>query len=112
MMMMKPLRELSAAVLVLSMLSGCASLRSVSATSIPSDRNHPVQAEVSDWNILGLKFDNDFVDKLPTQLQAQCPNGAVRGILTKYENYYYLLAFKRVAHAQGYCVGGSKGGGA
>lgn len=91
-------------------MGGCASLRSVSSTSIPADRSRPVTAQVSDWNVLGLKFDNDFVDALPGKLQSQCPNGNVRGILTKYETFFYVLAAKRVATAEGFCVVDGKGG--
>jgi hypothetical protein len=44
--------------------TGCTSLQSVSVTQIPSDRSRPVHAEVSNTALLGIHFDNDFVDEL------------------------------------------------
>lgn len=95
---------LTTAALALSLLSGCAALHSVSMSPIPAQRSKPVKAEVSDWNVLGFKFDNDFVNGLPTMLQNQCPEGKVTGIMTRYETRFYFFAAKRIANATGYCV--------
>ena len=64
-------------------LAGCASLKSVSLTSIPKSRNTQVSASVNKWIVLGLNFDNDYVEGLTTQLQSKC-DGKVTGILTRY----------------------------
>ncbi len=91
--------------------SGCATLQSVSITPIPADRSRPVAARSHDWVILGFKFNNDFVDVVRDDLQRQCPQGKVTGLMTKQETYMhlYLIIFpfwKRVVEARGYCVAG------
>jgi hypothetical protein len=85
-------------------LSSCASLRSVSMTSVPRDRSRPVEASEDNVAFLGIHFDNEFVDELPARLQAQCPGGKVRGVYTKYESYWYVLVQQRVVTARGYCT--------
>lgn len=88
---------------LISGLVGCAAVNSVSLTPIPAQRNRPVKAEVSKWLILGIAFDNDFIDPLVGDLKQQCPNGVVSGILTKDETYSYFLVFKKQVTATGYC---------
>lgn len=90
-------------ILVLT-LNHCASLQSVSITQIPKERNQPIQAEVSDWGLFGIHFDNDFVDHLSLKLKEKCQNGKVTGILTKYESYFYFFVIKRKAISTGYCI--------
>lgn len=85
------------------MTTGCASLRSVSVTSIPQNRNEPVVATVSKWIFLGLNFDNDYVDELTTKLRQNC-DGKVSGLMTKYETTFYLIVSKDQITATGYCV--------
>ena len=84
---------------------GCASVNSVSLSSIPAARNKEVKAEASRVIILGFNFNNDFVDNMAEDLKAQCPNGVVRGILTKDEVIQYFLFFvwERKVSATGYC---------
>lgn len=91
-------------------LGGCASLNSVSLTPIPAGRGTPVKVEKSKFIILGLNFDNDFVNEAEDDLKRQCPNGKVTGLLTKDENinyFLYLLYSKRLT-ATGYCVANGK----
>ncbi len=92
----------------LLLLPGCASLHSVSITQIPVDREQQIEAEVHSWVVLGLIFDNDFVDSMRDKLRSQCPNGKVTGILTKYETYTYFLFWKRSIKATAFCVPGSR----
>ena len=49
---------------LLPLLVGCTSLQSVSVTQIPSDRSRQVRAEVTNTALLGIHFDNDFLDDL------------------------------------------------
>lgn len=93
-------------ILILSMLlSACASINSVSVTSIPAKKGTPIKAEGSRVIVLGLSFDNDFVDRMTEDLKAQCPNGEVKGILTKDETilYFLFVVYKRKVTATGYC---------
>lgn len=95
-------RMLTLSVLTL-LMSGCASINSVSLTPIPSQRSNPVKAEVSKFIILGFNFDNDFIDPLVEDLKRQCPNGVVSGVLTKDETISYFLAFRKQVTATGFC---------
>ncbi len=90
--------------LFLSLLGGCTSLQSVSLTQVPTDRGHPVRAQVSDSALLGIHFDNEFVDDLTPQLLAQCPHGRLTGLLTKQESSLYVVVVTRRVIASGYCV--------
>jgi hypothetical protein len=85
-------------------LSGCAALTSVSLTQIPQDRSNVVQASVQKTVFLAFNFDNDYVDELVAKLKTKCPNGQVKGILTKDEVFIYFLVFKKVITATGFCV--------
>lgn len=87
----------------MQMAAGCASLRSVSVTSIPQNRSEQVTANVSKWVIFGLNFNNDYVDQLTEQLRSKC-NGKVTGILTKYESTLYFIASKDEITATGFCL--------
>jgi len=89
------------------LLSSCASLQSASLSSIPANRSKIVEAKSERTIFLGFNFDNDYVNNLESDLKAQCPNGNIRGILTKDEAVYYFLFFvwARKVTATGYCVG-------
>ena len=86
-------------------LGGCVSLNSVSETQIPAERDHEIKAESSRLIILGLNFDNDYVDDVRADLKRQCKGGEVKGILTKDEmiNYFPFVQRRRVS-AAGYCL--------
>lgn len=86
------------------LMSGCASLNSVSLTSIPAKKGRPVVAQTSKLIFLGFNFDNDFVAEIQRQLQAQCRDGEVRGILTKDEVINYFLVWKHQITAEGQCL--------
>ncbi len=93
-------------VLSLIGLVGCASINSLSVTPVPADRSQPVSVEAEKMIILGLNFDNDFVDSLVGDLKSKCPRGMVSGILTKDENinYFLFLVFKKKVTVSGYCT--------
>lgn len=102
--MFKNVFNLSLAAALVIGLSGCASINSVSLTSVPAHRSNPVKTERSKWIILGFNFDNDFVDEAVDDLKNKCPNGRVTGILTKDEVIAYFLFWQRKITASGYCL--------
>ena len=101
---MKSLYRLFTVAILSMLLSGCASLVSVSVTPVPEQRNNRVGATAEKWSFLGITFDNDYVDQMTDDLKARCPNGVITGLLTKDEVYSYFLLFKRKITASGYCV--------
>lgn len=88
-------------------LTGCASINSVSLTSIPAGRGREINAKGSRLIFLGLNFNNDFVDEMTDDLKRQCEGGQVKGILTKDETIQYFLFFlyQRRVTATAYCLG-------
>ena len=93
-------------VVVLSFLMhGCVSLNSLALTQIPQKRSKVVRAESSRVIVLGLNFDNDYIDGLPDKLMKQCEGGTIKGILTKdyITNYFLMLVHKRTVEARGFC---------
>ncbi len=103
---MKPglLALASLASLTLAFATGCTTLQSVSVTQVPIDRTRAVRAEVSNTALLGIHFDNDFLDPLLPELLAQCPDGRITGLLTKQESSLYVIVATRRVIATGYCV--------
>ncbi len=87
------------------LMSACASINSVSVTAIPAKKGTPIKAEGSRVIFLGFNFDNDFVDRMTDDLKTQCPDGQVKGILTKDETilYFLFIVYKRRVTATGYC---------
>lgn len=92
--------------LILIFTSSCAYVASVSQTSIPKDKSKMVEAKVTNNIIFLFNFNNDYIDDLTKQLMDQCPNGSVKGILTKDENitYFPIIFHRNVITAKGYCV--------
>lgn len=91
-------------VLTVVLISGCASLKSVSMTSFPENRSKPVKAQVSKFVFLAFNFNNDFVLSLVPQLQKQCPQGKVTGITSKYETRWYVIGYSMIVTSEGFCV--------
>ncbi|MEM7179332.1 MAG: hypothetical protein AAF518_00350 [Spirochaetota bacterium] len=85
-------------------LNQCVSLRSVSITPQPKDRSNKIRAEVSKWVFLGLNFSNTYVEELPEKLIAQCPDGLVTGIITRFQIVHYPLLRKMLITSDAYCV--------
>ncbi len=92
---------------LISLISSCVSLHSVSLSSIPEVRSQEIKAEVAKTVFLAFNFNNDFVDELSEQLRKQCPGGKVQGILTKHMMIGYFLVFVHQIEARGYCVKGA-----
>ena len=96
-------------VLVLSLLLGplgCSYLTSVSVSNVPADRNKKVRVSANRFIFLLMNFDNDDVNTLTEQLAQKCPQGKVKGILTKYESvvYFPIVVHQRRITAEGHCV--------
>jgi hypothetical protein len=89
---------------ILVSLGGCASVHSVSLSSVPRDRARPITSESHDWSFLGINFQNEFVDKLEPDLRKQCPSGAVAGVYTRYETVMYVVVMKRQVRVSAFCV--------
>ena len=102
---MKNLKRVSLFICLLS-LCGCASISSVSETSIPARRQNPITVQTSKLIILGMNFNNDFVDDIVSDLKAKCRGGVITGILTKDEviDYFLMLAYDRQITVTGYCL--------
>lgn len=92
------------ALLLVLLLGGCASLKSVSLSQVPLDRNQPIEAEASSWAIFGIYFSNSFVDDAIEGLKDKCPRGKVSGVYTKYDGRSYVLWTTRTVKATAYCV--------
>ncbi len=87
------------------MTSACVSVKSVSLTSVPTERQNVIQAEGSRFLFFGLSFSSKFIDQAIDELSSKCPNGKVEGVLTKHENVNYFLGLfvtERVI-AKGFC---------
>ena len=87
-------------------LVGCASVNSISLSSIPAVRNKEVRSVKEKTIFLGFNFNNDFIDEMNEDLKRQCPNGMVKGILTKDEviDYFLRIVWTHKVSATGYCV--------
>lgn len=83
----------------------CSHLASVSQTSIPAQKGKEVKATAHKNIILGFTFSNTFVDQVMEQLAQNCPNGSIKGILTKHEKivYFPIVFHQDKVTAQGYC---------
>lgn len=86
------------------LLSNCATLSTVAINAIPAKRTNQVSAQIEKWLVLGVGFNNDYVDELYSQLESKCVGGKIQGILTKDETYLYPFVHKRVLNAKGYCI--------
>ena len=104
------MKKLISLLLLINIISSCAYMASVSQTSIPKDRSKKVSAKVENNIIFLFNFSNEYVESIPNQLISQCPNGSVKGILTKDENitYFPIVFHKSVITAEGYCVNNRK----
>ncbi|MDD9951663.1 MAG: hypothetical protein OXT67_08880 [Zetaproteobacteria bacterium] len=100
------MKHIRCTLLILTTLltSQCVSLRSVSITQIPKQRQQEVQAEAKKWIVLGFSFNNEYVNDVVTSLKKQCPFGKVSGILTKHYVTSYLLVHKHAVDARGFCL--------
>lgn len=100
------MKKFIAAMALLMGNTACTHLNSVSLTQIPKERKKIVSADRDRWIILGLNFDNDYATDVSRTLAEKCPNGQIKGILTKDEftNYFLFLVVKRNVSARGYCI--------
>ena len=85
---------------------GCTHLHSLSVTTIPDDRSRPVEATGERIVVLGINPDNDYADGVVADLAAQCPDGRVSGVMTRYERALVvpIFAYAHRVHAEGFCI--------
>lgn len=95
-----------ALVMAAVLMTGCTSLKSVSQTSIPSDRSHPVSASANQWTFIGIAFSNSFVNRATDDIKSQCQGGKIEGILTKYDDTYFFPIVIRHVDLSGFCLKG------
>lgn len=100
-------KKLALSMIAVPLLTSCVSLRSVSLTQIPKVRKNEIKAESTRTVFFGLMFDSAVVDDALSQLNAQCTDGRIVGILTKFEDrtLFPFIAQKRIS-ASGYCQRG------
>ena len=86
-------------------LSSCTHLNSVSQTSIPKKKGKLIKASTTKNIIFFFVFDTNYVNNLIDDLKNQCPNGDVKGILTKdiHKTYFPVIFSQRIVEAEGYC---------
>jgi len=84
--------------------TSCTYTRSIALTNVPRERGKEVEARVEKFMFLGIAFDNDDVPKLVDKLRDKCPNGMIRGILTKDLSTSYVIFVERRTIATGFCV--------
>ncbi len=84
-------------------MAGCVRINSISITQIPKKRSNIIKASAEKNIFLGINSDNYFVDYLVEDLQLQCIDGDIQGILTKDEVIDYGFWHTRRVIAEGYC---------
>lgn len=100
------MKKLVLIIFLTQIFSSCARLSSVSTSSIPKNRSKKVFSVADRFIFLGFNFNNDYVNNMANNLAQECPDGKVKGILTKHESivYFPLFAHKERVTAEGYCV--------
>ena len=91
---------------IVFLLEFCVTLHSISINSQPDgqERGKPVSANVSKFIFLYFNFNNDFLDEVPKKLMESCPDGKIKGIVTRYETVSYFFFHRFVVKAQGFCT--------
>jgi hypothetical protein len=89
----------------LSLATGCVRVNTVSLTSVPAERDKPIEAQSSRMMFFGAAFDSDFIDEAIDELSEKCPQGKVEGVLTKFEtiDYFLMIVAKQELNVRGYC---------
>lgn len=97
-----------ASTLIAASLSGCVTVKSVSASRVPesSQRTHPVHASSSALILFWIPFGSSYVETAAAELSHTCRGGRVEGVLSKEENvnYFFSLVMLRRVELQGYCL--------
>ena len=91
-------------------LTSCTYTAAVSQTNVPLQRQKPIEASVYKFMFFGLNFSNEEVFTLSDKLKEKCPDGDVRGILTKDLRtlYFVFIFWARETQAKGYCIPAQK----
>jgi hypothetical protein len=105
--MIRGLLRCSPLLFLLLASSACTTLKSFSMTQVPSDRSRKVEASDTSGGLFGIFFSNSFADEVAEQLRAQCPQGRLSGVVTKYESTLYVIWVSRKITATGYCLPGA-----
>ena len=92
-----------AVIFIVVLLSGCASLQSVSISTLESANGRAIEGMAEDFLFLGLTGNNKIATEAAGDLYSKCPNGTVSGILTSYEKRVYVFFVKRTVRLRGFC---------
>lgn len=86
-------------------LYSCASLNSVSQTTIPAKKGKKVKVEAKNHIFFFLAFTTTWVEELHDELRRKCPRGKIQGILTKNytKTFFPIIYHQNVVTAEGYC---------
>ncbi len=76
----------------------------LSNLSHPEEGTRNIEATASKTVFLGLNFSNDYVFEARDKLYAQCPDGAVTGVLSTFETTSYVIVRTHEVRARGFCV--------
>ncbi|MBF0441314.1 MAG: hypothetical protein HQK54_05365 [Oligoflexales bacterium] len=100
--------------LLLIFLKGCMTVDSISVSQIPqqSERKGRISSHASRPVILLIPFGTSYVEQAQERLIAQCPHGAIEGVLAKYQttNYFLGLIYLAEVEMEGYCIKDGKKG--
>lgn len=88
------------------LLAGCVTVDSISVSQVPAQdaRKKIVKASASRPVILLIPFGTSFVEEARKDLQAQCPNGDIEGLVSKQESVAYPFVSISRLNLRGYCV--------
>ena len=69
----------------------------------PLSAHRVVESEGSQFVIMGLVGQTDYVNKAFEVLQKKCPAGSITGIQTRYSSSHGFLSWTNVIQMKGYC---------
>lgn len=100
----------AAALLAVALLSACthslhvAHYSDFNPTYASYGRGEMVEAEASQFVIMGFIFQTDYVNEAYDRIQRQCPGGRIQGIETQYTSDHGFMSWTNRIHMQGLCV--------
>lgn len=72
--------------------------------AVPASQGTPITVEKTQFVILGLTGNTDYVDEAYQALQAACPNGAIEGISTRFSTSHSFLSYTNKLHITAKCL--------
>lgn len=105
---MSPSVKLAAVAALLALGSGCSHAIHLNHTSDitllkPIEQYDVVSATAEQFTILGWVAQTDYVNEAFDKLQAQCPDGQITGIQTRYSTSHGFFSWTNKIVMRGYC---------